>query len=49
MFRLASGGEILSVLQEVGFGDTSRFYSRFRTLLCASPGAYKAGSRNAKT
>jgi AraC-like DNA-binding protein len=49
MFRLASGGEILSVLHDVGFSDASRFYSRFRTLLCASPGAYKARSRNAKT
>jgi AraC-like DNA-binding protein len=49
MFRLAAGGEILTVLQDVGFGDASRFYSRFRTLLCASPGAYKARSRNAKT
>jgi AraC-like DNA-binding protein len=49
MFRLASGGEILSVLQDVGFGDVSRFYSRFRTLLCAPPGAYRARSRNAKT
>jgi AraC-like DNA-binding protein len=49
MFRLASGGEILSVLEDVGFGDVSRFYSRFRTLLCAPPGAYRDRSRNAKT
>lgn len=49
MFRLASGGEILSVLEDVGFSDASRFYSRFRTLLCASPGTYKGRSRNAKT
>jgi len=49
MFRLAAGGEILSVLQDVGFGDVSRFYSRFRTLLCAPPGTFTARSRNAKT
>jgi AraC-like DNA-binding protein len=49
MFRLASGGEILSVLEDVGFGDASRFYSRFRTILCAPPGAYRDRSRNAKT
>jgi AraC-like DNA-binding protein len=49
MFRLASGGKILSVLEDVGFGDVSRFYSRFRTLLCAPPGAYRGRSRNAKT
>jgi AraC-like DNA-binding protein len=49
MFRLAAGGEILEVLQDVGFGDTSRFYSHFRSLLCAPPGSYAVRSRNAKT
>lgn len=49
MFRLAAGGEILTVLQDVGFGDASRFYSHFRSLLCAPPGRYSARSRNAKT
>lgn len=49
MFRLAAGGEILTVLQDVGFGDASRFYSHFRSLLCAPPGSYVARSRNAKT
>jgi AraC-like DNA-binding protein len=50
IFRLAAGGEILSVLHDVGFGDTSRMYTHFRTLLCAPPGTYSARrSRNAKT
>lgn len=50
MFRLAAGGEILTVLEDVGFGDASRLYSHFRTLLCAPPGSYSAPlSRNAKT
>ena len=49
MFRLAAGGEILAVLHDVGFGDAGRFYSHFRSLLCAPPGSYAARSRNAKT
>jgi len=50
MFRLAAGGEILTVVQDVGFGDASRLYSHFRSLLCQPPGAYSARrSRNAKT
>ncbi len=50
MFRLAAGGEILEVLEDVGFGDASRLYSHFRSLLCAPPGSYSTRrSRNAKT
>jgi len=50
MFRLAAGGEILTVLEDVGFGDASRLYSHFRSLLCAPPGSYsRRRSRNAKT
>jgi AraC-like DNA-binding protein len=50
MFRLAAGGGILAVLEDVGFGDASRLYSHFRSLLCAPPGSFSAlGSRNAKT
>jgi AraC-like DNA-binding protein len=49
MFRVAAGGEILEVLEDVGFGDASRLYSHFRSLLCAPPGSYAARSRNAKT
>ena len=50
MFRLAAGGEILAVLEDVGFGDASRLYRHFRSLLCETPGSYAARrSRNAKT
>lgn len=50
MFRLAAGGEILTVLHDVGFGDASRLYRHFRTLLCAPPGSYgPRRSKNAKT
>ncbi len=50
MFRLAAGGDILEVLEDVGFGDASRLYSHFRSLLCAPPGSYSVRrSRNAKT
>ena len=50
MFRLAAGGEIGAVMHDVGFGDSSRLYRHFRTLLCAPPGSYSARrSRNAKT
>ena len=50
MFRLASGAEILSVVEDVGFADASRLYRHFRSLLCEAPGSYAAlRSRNAKT
>jgi AraC-like DNA-binding protein len=50
LFRIASGGDILSVLDDVGFGDASRLYSHFRSLLCSPPGSHRTRtSKNAKT
>ncbi|HUG54203.1 MAG TPA: AraC family transcriptional regulator [Vicinamibacteria bacterium] len=50
VFRLAAGNSILQVAGDVGFGEASSFYRRFRSLLCASPGTHAARrSRNAKT
>ena len=51
MFRIAGGGDILTVLHDVGFADVSRLYHHFQSLLCAPPGSYspRHRSRNAKT
>ena len=39
--RLARGEEIISVSQEVGYNDLSRFYKQFRKTTNTSPGACK--------
>jgi AraC-like DNA-binding protein len=36
---LARGEEIISVSQEVGYNDLSRFYKQFRKTTKTSPGA----------
>jgi AraC-like DNA-binding protein len=50
VFRLAQGDAILSVMQDVGFGDSSRLYRHFQSLVCAPPGTHVVPrSKNAKT
>lgn len=40
--RLAQGSEIITVSQEVGYNDLTRFYKQFRKRTAASPGVCRA-------